>query len=57
MIYVNCKTEDCGAKVPAPPEAQVSVEELPGILHKKNYYLCAKCGKVGAYTKDDHLSE
>lgn len=54
-IIVKCQTEDCGATITAPSEAQVGMDKLDGVLHKKNYYLCSKCGKVGAYTKEDHM--
>ncbi len=53
-VYVKCKTEDCGAEILAPESVQVPEDQLESVLHKKNYYLCQKCGKVGAYTKEDH---
>ncbi len=55
-IYVKCKTEDCGAQVIAPEANQVAEDQLASVLHKKNYYLCNKCGKVYAYTKEDHFA-
>lgn len=54
QVFVTCKQQDCGAEVLAPEEAQVPQEQLASVLHKKNYYLCQKCGKVNAYTLDDH---
>ena len=54
QVYVTCKTEDCGAEIPAPDSVQVAEDQLASLLHKKNYYLCPKCGKVGAFTKEDH---
>lgn len=54
QVFVTCKTEDCGAEIMAPEPAQVPEDQLKAALHKKNYYLCNKCGKVGAYTADDH---
>lgn len=54
-IYVKCKTEGCGADVQAAQYAQVPKDKLPEVLHKKNYYLCPKCGRVNPYVLDDHL--
>jgi hypothetical protein len=53
-VFVTCKEPDCGAEVLAPESTQVPEDQLASVLHKKNYYLCVKCGKVGAYTKEDH---
>ena len=53
-IYVKCKTEDCDNEVLAAEYAQTPFEKLEDALHKKNYYLCPKCGKVHAYTLEDH---
>jgi hypothetical protein len=54
QVFVTCKTEGCGAEVLAPESVQVPEDQIQALLHKKNYYLCNKCGKVGAYTKEDH---
>lgn len=54
QVYVTCKTENCGAEILAPESTQVTEDQLASVLHKKNYYLCPKCGKVGAYVKEDH---
>ena len=54
QLYVTCKNADCGAEVLAPDANQVPEDQLDSVLHKKNYYLCPKCGKVSAYAKEDH---
>lgn len=54
-IYVKCKTQGCEADVMALPYAQVPQDQLPEVLHKKNYYLCPACGKVNAYALEDHF--
>lgn len=56
MVHVICKNEDCQAEIPAPEEAQVAADKLEEVLHKKNYYLCSKCGKVFVYSKEDHIA-
>jgi hypothetical protein len=53
-VYVTCKKPECGAEVLAPEEVQVSEDKLQGVLLKRNFYLCQKCGKVSIYTKEDH---
>ena len=55
MLYVNCKTEDCGAKVVVPD--QIPEDQLEESLHQKNYYLCNACGQVQIYAKEDHYYE
>ncbi|CAO0819669.1 conserved hypothetical protein [Desulfarculales bacterium] len=54
QVYVTCKAPDCGIEILAPESIQVPEDQLAAGLHKKNYYLCVKCGKVDAYTKEDH---
>ena len=56
-IYVKCKTEDCGNEILAPEYAQTPFEKLEDALHKKNYYLCPKCGLVHPYLKEDHFDK
>jgi len=56
-IYVNCKTEDCDNEILAPEYAQTPFEKLEDALHKKNYYLCPKCGQVNPYLKEDHFEK
>lgn len=53
-VFVTCKEPDCGTEILAPETAQVPEDQLAEALHKKNYYLCAKCGKVHFYAKEDH---
>jgi hypothetical protein len=55
MVHVICKNEDCKAEIPAPEAVQEAADRLDEVLHKKNYYLCPKCGKVNAYSKEDHI--
>ena len=54
QVFVTCKEADCGAEILAPESIQVPEDQLAALLHKKNYYLCAKCGKVNFYNKEEH---
>ncbi|MCB2186581.1 MAG: hypothetical protein KQJ78_09200 [Deltaproteobacteria bacterium] len=55
-IEVKCKTEDCDNMIVLPLGIQEAADHLDEVLHKKNYYLCSKCHKVGVYAKEDHIS-
>ncbi len=54
QVYVTCKKPECGAEVLAPEEVQEAQDHLEEALHKRNFYLCQKCGKVSIYAKEDH---